>query len=164
MSPLVRKARGKPPHEFHFPINNSAPCLLFLLRSKSSMRRSQFEEAGCHALWHHILSVALHMVSFRRSTIQLRFFVHILMRSLFRISPSQIRWSICHLKVLLLAAFVSNDFIRHSESFLLPIIQRLRYMVHFLKRFPLCVSLRRYLYSMLTRFSKVSDQKYPKCS
>ena len=31
---------GKPPHDIHFPRKNTEPCLWFLLRSKSNMRRS----------------------------------------------------------------------------------------------------------------------------
>ena len=34
---IGEKGNGRPPHEIHFPRNNSEPCLLFLVRSNSSM-------------------------------------------------------------------------------------------------------------------------------
>ena len=37
---IGEEGNGKPPHEIHFPRENSDPCLWFLLHSKWSMRRS----------------------------------------------------------------------------------------------------------------------------
>ena len=39
---IGEESNGKPHHKIHFPRKNLGPCLWFLLRSKSSMRRSFF--------------------------------------------------------------------------------------------------------------------------